>query len=404
MQRQKFLPILILALLISCVAFVIWLYFIRNAPQEDRRGSTNVVSENATARSPIGEKQKTFGSSVSTAPQMSSSLLIIRAALAAATDLMKFRESLETLPGVSFADKKFYSAAILEHCLVAGAGLGWNKTKTNYDTSPEGAEIFQPQQISFSGTRAAPQSSGNDPRKFARENAKKILAERDAASRCAGYKNSPISDEAVLNAWKTAAATGDARSVAVLSDIEFRQSAKPIDWSRFGQNLSGKPLPAALELPNPSPGHVAALTAAMSSGDPSAIVSFGPTFAQSYAGGEFLFGPGQEALSAGLKESLWGMLACDFGYACSNTNNPILLRACERVGLCDAADLESYLRSYRLTPDEVAQYDRLRPFFVEALRTGNWSFMQFGNARAAPGSDIIQQNTNAFRIPVRFNG
>jgi hypothetical protein len=395
----------ITVLLVLGIAIALFLFFKRDSARDDQGSTANNVTSSTGARSTNGVSQSPGSAPTRATMQMNSSLAIVRAGFAAATDLMKFRESLETLPGVSVADKKFYSAAILEHCHVAGLGQGWqgwNKTNTRYDTSPEGSEIFRAQQASFSGTKPAPQPSKNDPQKFSREDAKKVLASRDAATLCAGYKNAPISDEAVLNAWKAAAATGDARSIAVLSDIEFNQLAKPIDWSRFGENRSGKPLPTALELPVPSPNHVAALTAAMSSGDPAAIVSFGPTFTQSYGGGEFLFGPGQEALSAGLRETLWGMLACDFGYPCSNTNNPTLLRVCEQTGLCDSPDLETYLRSYRLTPDEVAQYDRLRPLFVDALRTGNWSFMQFGNARAAPGSSIIQANGNPFRIPIRL--
>ena len=141
-------------------------------------------------------------------------------------------------------------------------------------------------------------------------------------------------------------------------------------------------------------------TAAVSTRDPSAILSFGPLSGQSYLTGEYTFA--NEALHAGLKLDMWKLVACEFGAPCASDNNEDFLRACAVDGLCEIGDLESYFLSYRFNKAEVEQYQRLKPLVIAAIQSGDWSFLRFGNASFPPGVTQGTSIESPFRIPVRL--
>ena len=134
--------------------------------------------------------------------------------------------------------------------------------------------------------------------------------------------------------------------------------------------------------------------------DPSAILSFGPLFGQSYLTGEYTFA--NEALHAGLKLDMWKLVACEFGAPCGSDNNAVLLRACAVDGLCEIGDLESYFLSHRFNKFEVEQYQRLKPLVIAAIQSGDWSFMPFGIAGLPPGAGQGRSIKSPFRFPARL--
>lgn len=110
--------------------------------------------------------------------------------------------------------------------------------------------------------------------------------------------------------------------------------------------------------------------------DPSAILSFGPLFGQSYLTGEYTFA--NEALHAGLKLDMWKLVACEFGARSGSDNNAVLLRACAVDGLCEIGDLESYFLSHRFDKFEVEQYQRLKPLVIAAIQSGDCRLCRSG--------------------------
>lgn len=329
------------------------------------------------------------------------SLATLRQALARSNDLLKFRDSLGEYveyADLTAQDRLYYAAAIDEFCHGAAARAGWADAAKIYDWS-DGNLLDVPPRFGVAAKNDVSPQPG-DPKKTIRDEARKRHEENSGATLCAGYKTHPVSADDIRRRLRAAIDAGDPRAIAMLADIEFRESAKPIDWSKFN-NKSGKPLPnIGNEVADPTVEYTAKLAAAMSTRDPSAILSFGPLFGQSYLTGEYTFA--NEALHAGLKLDMWKLVACEFGAPCASDNNAVLLRACAVDGLCEIGDLESYFLSYRFNKAEVEQYQHLKPLVIAAIQSGDWSFMRFGNASLPPGATQGTSIKSPFRIPARL--
>ena len=361
--------------------------------KRDQRSPTRPSAiANGMARSQLAGSQRPPQT-----PQQKS-LATLRHALARSNDLLKFRDSLGEIADLTAQDRLYYAAAIDEFCHGAAARAGWADAAKIYDWG-DGNPLDIPSRFGITAKRDVSPQPG-DPKKTIRDEARKRWQENSGATLCAGYKARPVNADDIRQRLRAAIDAGDPRAIAMLADIEFRESAKPIDWSKFN-NKSGKPLPnIGNEVADPTIEYTAKLAAAMSTRDPSAILSFGPLFGQSYLTGEYTFA--NEALSAGLKLDMWQLIACEFGAPCGSDNNAVLLRACAVDGLCEIGDLESYFLSYRFNKVEVEQYRRLKPLVIAAIQSGDWSFMRFGNASLPPGTTQGTSIKSPFRIPARL--
>jgi hypothetical protein len=266
----------------------------------------------------------------------------LRSKLRLATDLAQFLVELEAMPNVSTQDKTFYRAMVNEYCFVQVEQDGISFA----GSTPLPPPPSWGQESMRSNVKATPQIG--DPKKAIREQALQTWKSVMPPNLCVGFKKGELTKAGIERTWRTAAQTVDVRSIAMLSDAEFRNSAGLKDWSGT-KNFSGKPLPSFYELPDPSSEHIARITAALSTQDPLAIIDLGGVFSESFKTQEFNFGAGNEVILPNLRDVLWPLLACEFGYPCQPDNNTELMRICARQGQCELPDLESYYRSYQLS-------------------------------------------------------
>ncbi len=321
------------------------------------------------------------------------SLAKLRLALVQATDFLLFKQSLDKMTDISLADKAYYTAAIDESCFGIAASNGWveappilliTKNAATPVSQGGGGRVFQPE----------------DPKQYFRKQAFDRLDANAGTVRCAGYKTKPITFADVERGWKAAAATGDPRSIAALADLELRKSSK--QWSELASvqvGLDTLEKGGVLATPNPTAEHIVNITRALSTGDPSAIISLGASLSQTYDSGKFTYGQNNETFNKGLEPVFWQMLACSFGFDCGAANST-LLSACANGGLCEVQDLETYYKGYRLTAEEVAQYERLKPIFVNAIKSGDWAFLRFQSPVPSGGYNLLQWNRRPYRLGV----
>jgi hypothetical protein len=324
-----------------------------------------------------------------------------RQLLTASKDLAALQRELDTATNINLVDRKFYQAAIEDYCFGVAIRNGW--------ISPPDPQKFnglheQSLVLEQGGTPlTSPQSQPDDPKFQIRTASKTKLLENSAASRCAGFKNRPISLASVDAKMKEAAALGDKRSAGLLASwgiIDGITQTEMMVSSSFTPGDTKRPFLVNVINP-PTAEQVGQITAAISTGDPVAILSLGHTLTQSYERSEFYFGDKAESLELKLRDYIWPMLACEFGANCSAGTNQILLTACANEGVCDVPDLETYMKSYKLNERELAQYERLKPQFLNAINTGNWGFMSTTPGPLTPGT-IRYMYKNGMRIPVRF--
>ncbi len=66
--------------------------------------------------------------------------------------------------------------------------------------------------------------------------------------------------------------------------------------------------------------------------------------------------------------------------------------ACALQGQCAVPDLDAYYRSFKLSEDAMAQIDRLKPLFEAAIRSGDWSFIQYQTPRTTQNNLTLGGN------------
>ena len=331
-------------------------------------------------------------------------LATMRQMLVTSKDLAALQLELETAQNISAADKKFYQAAIEDYCLGVAVSYGWvaRTTLRNYSGIDE-LEGFLSQGEVDPAAQGAPPSQPSDPKYNLRRQAKATLVENNRYARCAGFRGRPISVETVEAKMKEAAALGDTRSAGMLAAwgiIDGITQKEVMASSGFGSTEPKRPFITSVIHP-PTAEQVTQITAAISTGDPAAILSLGHTLSQSYERSQFYFGENGEGLEYKLREYLWPMLACEYGANCRADTNQYLLKACANDGICDIPDLETYIKSHKLNERELAQYERLKPLFLHAINTGDWRFMSTTPGPLPPGSTRYLY-LNGMRIPMRF--
>lgn len=399
MQSKKTIAFAVLTLLLAAVAVYFWLRGQGSLNARNAGNGESAINGQMALRPDArltGAPTRTRVDRAAASTPEEKSLATLRQALAQSVDLMKFRDSLNGMTDLTPQDRLYYAAAIDEFCYGASARAGWSDATKIYDWG-EGNPLDIPSKA-WTNEKKVAASQPNDPKKASRDYASKLQEANSSASLCAGYRASPVKFADIMRRYRAAADAGDPRAIAMLADIALREAATPIDWSKIN-NRSGKPLPdMGNEVAVPTADYTAKLTAALSTRDPSAILSIETILGQSYRGGEYTFGG--EALHPGLKTDMWKLIACEFGAPCTSNNSQILLRACAVDGLCEIPDLESYFLSYRFSQAEADQYLRLRPLALRAIQTGEWSFMQFqSNVGLPPGATQRTSFANAMRRP-----
>ncbi|NJR72308.1 MAG: hypothetical protein HC782_04600 [Gammaproteobacteria bacterium] len=296
-------------------------------------------------------------------------------AMQQASDLKQFRDALLASTHIAKKDRLYYAAAIDEACYATALRLNWTKEPSKYF-------VLQPRAIPLLSNEPNSDPTG------ARATAIAKLQSENYDKACQSYKYAVPSRQNIIDNWTLAAKEGDARSAAMLSDLRLRETLvllPDFQGVNIPNNMSQQQMSVP---PDPSSEHTRLLQAALSTGDPSAILTLGPTLVQRYENGGYVFGERREVISDGLRETLWPLLACEFGYDCG-ANNTTLLRLCAVRGICDTPTLDEYYRGSRLSPADIEQYDRLRPLFLNAIRSGDWSFMSYVIPRPQGSRNVL---------------
>lgn len=261
-------------------------------------------------------------------------------------------------PALLEPHEQFFLAFILETCH-RGAGVG----------------------KLFPGTSGA-SGVGESPEQV---RARERLNRRSIPAMCDGIVLGDGVAALIESLYEEAARRGDVRALAWRIQARTLANGTPIRMA--GLPAEGVNAPAALD-----PEQRDQLMSILESRDPMAIAFAGRLLARRQDGMALQFGPDAIVPSFRLNDALWDLASCDFGANCG-PNRLMIDHACASRGHCDAASLEDYLRRYVLTPQDLHDYARIRPYLTEALRNGDWSGVRYG---PAPGDTII--NT----APVRF--
>jgi hypothetical protein len=302
----------------------------------------------------------------------------LRAAIAIADDLKALRDSLVNSTEFDSLDRAFYTTAIDEACYVVALREKWVSVDSKQYFLRKGPAVPD---ISNEVAQQMPR----------RAQAVEQLRKQDLTNACRGYAKTALDPNAILAAWDQAATAGDLRGAAMAADLRLRLQSKPMPEfadakipAGFDASILGAP-------PNPDAKHISALTSALSTQDPNVLRTLGPTVDQRYETGRFTFGDQNEVLSDSLRDAFWPMLACDFGADCGGSN-PTVLYYCAVRSICDVSGLDELFRTHVLSAADVAQFERLRPLFVDAIRSGNWSFLRFSEAVPSRGgmSPVVQ--------------
>ena len=357
--------------------------------QQGKQLPTKIAASSAVIQTPARTHSAVEPQRLVVGKAQTPSLTKLRLALSQATDFLAFKKSLDKMADISVDDKAYYAAAIDEACFAVAVNNGW----------------IEPPPVLLAYRSADPQAANNrtfqadDPKQFLRKQASVQLDAKLSAVRCVGYKTNPISFVDVEQSWKLAAATGDVRSIASLADLELRKASKP--WSGLigvEKGMGDLPKGGLLAAPDPSPEHIVKLTRALSTGDPSAIITLGASLSQHFDSGKFTYGQNNETLSKGLEPIFWQMLACGFGFDCSPSNSTLLM-ACAQSGLCEVQDIETFYK-HQLTAEEIAQYERLKPLFANAIQSGDWTFLRFQSPAPPGGHNVLLWKRRPYRLGV----
>jgi hypothetical protein len=281
----------------------------------------------------------------------------VRRAIAEQTNFATLRQHILTHPEIDERDKNYIAAVIDDYCFTSMNTSEAARAPVRIIGTTIGMGAPAPNLALGSGTAAE------------RARAKLALQERRPASQCSELGN--ITWERVMSGWEIAAKSGDLRAKAILADLELRIELRPLE--HINSLLPNSQANFKMQVPkDPDAVFVKAITDALATGDPSAIVSLAPVLMQRYETQAFSFGTGQEVLTRGTRHALWQVVACDLGARCNDHDNEWLMRACSDQGQC-ALTVEQYLRRYQLTQEDIEQLDRLRPQIHEAIRTNQWN-------------------------------
>lgn len=218
-----------------------------------------------------------------------------------------------------------------------------------------------------------------------RQRAREYIEKRSIPSMCAGIVLGDDVQTLVASLYEEAARRGDPRAVAWKIQTDTLRDGSPLALG--GMPTEGITSPAPLD-----EGQRQALMGVLQSRDPIAIAFAGRVLSRRYEDVAMYFGPDRIVPSARLNDVLWDLASCDFGANCSPRRLTLEL-ACASRGQCGFASYEDYLRRNVLTPQDMQDYARIRPYLTAALRRGDWSGIGFG---PTSGDTVI----NA--IPVRF--
>ena len=194
--------------------------------------------------------------------------------------------------------------------------------------------------------------------------AKQRIAKRGFGTMCAGIPRTDGVEDLIDSLHELAAAGGDPRAQAWLLQRELEAAGTP--QPTLGFDMPGAPDEAQRQR----------LLDILGSGDPMAIGFAGPLLTRGYDSFGVAVGPDRITPSIALQNVMWDLLACDFGANCGPTRLELAF-ACASAHRCDAANYYDYLQRHVLTPQDLQDFARMRPYLEAGLRGGDWSGIHF---------------------------
>ena len=302
---------------------------------------------------------------------------------------------------IALGDRLFYFNAISEYCHVDSALRGWVAASPAF--VPISNQIADENR--YGGSRPSGSAVvGDASLTFKRQSAGSKFAAWSAAGSCDGFREHPVSFDDVVAGWRNAAQRGEVRSIASLADLERRAHLLPADTVLRARGVKQLPGGPSLDgykdnrvAPDPSAEDIEALKRAFQTGDPAIVYRLGPSLAESYEKGAFVFGERAETLRPMVRIYMWPLLACEYGLDCTPTQNMIVLYACFIEGICDMRSLEDYVVTRRFDAEDTGQYRRLKAVVINAFKSGDWRFIQYQLGADTMGATAMY---NGFRTPL----
>ncbi len=204
------------------------------------------------------------------------------------------------------------------------------------------------------------------------------LAQRLAAfdkvntDQCAGLAGVTVTEADLAQMLRNAVAGGDPKARAWQVEQEMWQERRNASTpGRAGPTLSDPQL--------------AALKEAFATKDPEAMVIAGRVLANGFRDITVRAGPDQEPIENRTFMNAALLLACEYGYPCSE-NNQRVLNACAFQGHCGVASLPDYLFYYGSSPYDAQLVDRYRMLLRQAADSGDWSGITIQRGSRSPNA------------------
>ncbi|MBL8522542.1 MAG: hypothetical protein JNN20_02520 [Betaproteobacteria bacterium] len=302
--------------------------------------------------------------------------------LATDIDGAQFLKALGARADISPADRLYYQAAVNTRCSQV-KNEAQNKAPVGTKSAGPTDALAVVSETRFEGGTG--KILDRDPNAAMRATLRERLGKRSIPTFCKDI--APMTAAELDRLWQAAAAIGDGRAAAILADRALRNNLIPLPGAPAMPDGS-----FMMVLDKPGPDYLAKITAGLVQADASAVLTLGPLLQQSFQQGNFVFGPNKETVSLETGRALWELLACDAGGDCSPQSSHLLMAACANQGQCNIPDLDAYYRAHKLSEDAMAQIDRLKPLFAAAMRSGDWSFIQYQTPRTSQNNLTLGGN------------
>lgn len=184
-----------------------------------------------------------------------------------------------------------------------------------------------------------------------------------STDKCQGLEGITVAEADLSSLLKSAVAGGDPKARAFQIEQEMYQAMREARSSGAGPGGRGLTL---------SDAQLDTLKSSLASRDPEAMVIAGRVLANSFRDLTIKVGPDQEAIENRVFANAWQLVACEYGYPCSD-NNQRVLNACAYQGHCGVANLNDYLFYYGSSPYDSQLLERYRGIVRQAIDTGDWS-------------------------------
>ncbi len=274
---------------------------------------------------------------------------------ATATRYKALYERLRGTPEGRTPEGQFYLQKILREC----ASIG--ERKAGGVRRPQGRFLESRRE------RIAADYAEGDPRR-----AQRLAAvDRLMADPCEGLEGLATTEGELAALLAGAVNAGDPKARAYQVEQDMWQARRASGRGAGGPTLND----AQLET----------LRSALGSRDPEAMVIAGRVLSNTFGDVTVRLGADQEPIEPRAFRNAAMLLACEYGYACDESNN-VVVSGCAYQGHCGVGSLADYMFYYGASPYDAQLLDRYRNVLRQAVDSGDWSALGFtrGARPAAP--------------------